>query len=83
MPDVEIDLRDDLYVQIQQLADEDFLNEDEAVEQLLSAGLEAYRTDEPGEERRDISEEFADDMWDTAGDPAGDVDGPDRDDRSL
>jgi hypothetical protein len=39
---------------------------------LLSAGLDAYTRDVSGVDRgaTDVADEFADDMWDTAEDPA-------------
>jgi hypothetical protein len=60
------------------LVDEEFVTEEEAVEELLSAGLDAYTRD-TGDDREapDVADEYADDMWDTAGDPAGG--GPDED----
>lgn len=71
VPDVELDLPDDLYAQLQRMAEEEFVNEQDAIEQLLSAGLDAYRTTESDEPAgTDLSEEFAEDMWDTAEDPA-------------
>lgn len=70
MPDVEVTLPDDLYAQLQRIAEEEFVNERDAVEQLLSAGLDAYRPRETTEPAgTDLSEEFAEDMWDTAEDP--------------
>lgn len=70
VPDVELDLPDDLYAQFQRMADEEFVSEQDAIEHLLSAGLEAYRTTETEEPAgTDLSEEFAEDMWDTAEDP--------------
>lgn len=66
MPTVEVSLPEDVLSQLERLADEEFINEDEAVEELLTAGLDAYRT--PGEDstEEDLAEEYAGDMWDTA-----------------
>jgi len=58
--------------------DEVFVTEEEAVEELLSAGLDAYTRDTgDGRETPDMADEYANDMWDTAEDPAGG--GPDED----
>lgn len=79
VPDVEVTLPDDLYGQLQRIADEEFVNEQDAVEQLLSAGLDAYRTTESTEPAgTDLSEEFAEDMWDTAEDPGARDEGGSR-----
>lgn len=70
MTKVDVTLPDDLYGQLQRIADDEFVNEQDAIEQLLSAGLDAYRTTESTEPAgTDLSEEFAEDMWDTAEDP--------------
>lgn len=76
MPNVEVSLPQDVYAQFERLADEEFVTREEAVEELLSAGLDAYTRDVSGEDRgpTDLADEFADDMWDTAEDPAADRD---------
>jgi hypothetical protein len=66
--DVEVNLPDDMYAQLQRIAEEEFLNEQDAIEHMLSAGIEAYRPQESDED--DLAEEFHEEMWDTAGDPA-------------
>ena len=78
MPTVEVSLPQDVYAQFERLVEEDFVTEEEAVEALLSAGLDAYTRDTSGDDRApDMADEYADDMWDTAEDPAGS--GPDDD----
>lgn len=70
MSDIEVTLPDDLYAQLQRFADEEFVNEQDAIESLLSAGLDAYRPRDTTEKAgTDLSEEFGEDMWDTAEDP--------------
>ncbi|WP_136716230.1 DUF7120 family protein [Halorientalis salina] len=80
MPNVEVSLPQDVHAQFERLVEEEFVTEEEAVEELLSAGLDAYTrdttTDDPG---TDMADEYADDMWDTAEDPAG----PDSDEEFL
>jgi hypothetical protein len=77
---VEVSLPQDVHAQFERLVEEEFVTEEEAVEELLSAGLDAYTrdttTDDPG---TDMADEYADDMWDTAEDPAG----PDSDEEFL
>ncbi len=70
MPDYTITLPERDQAQFEQLAEEEFVSREEAIEELLRAGIEAYRTGGSDEVAgTDISEEFADDMWDTAEDP--------------
>jgi hypothetical protein len=78
VPTVEVSLPQDVHAQFERLVDEEFVTEEEAVEELLSAGLDAYTRD-TGDDREtpDMADEYADDMWDTAEDPAGG--GPDED----
>ena len=72
MPNVEVSLPQDVYAQFERLVDEEFVTEEEAVEELLSAGLDAYTRDTSGADPgTDMADEYADDMWDTAEDPAG------------
>ncbi|MDY6766496.1 MAG: ribbon-helix-helix protein, CopG family, partial [Candidatus Nanohaloarchaea archaeon] len=43
MPQVEVSLSDELVSELERMAEgEEFVNREEAVEQLLSAGIEAY-----------------------------------------
>lgn len=72
MPDVEVSLPQDVYAQFERLVDEEFVTEEEAVEELLSAGLDAYTRDTTSDNpATDMADEYAEDMWDTAEDPAG------------
>lgn len=51
MPTVEINVPDHIEMQIAQLVDQgEFLSQEEAIEQLLSAGIKAYKTSGPVEE---------------------------------
>jgi hypothetical protein len=79
VPTVEVSLPQDVHAQFERLVDEEFVTEEEAVEELLSAGLDAYTRDVSGDDRGapDVADEYADDMWDTAEDPA--AGGPDDD----
>ena len=78
MPTVEISLPEDVHAQFDRLVDEEFVSEEAAAEELLTAGLEAYTREFTEEEGApDMADEYADDMWDTAEDPAGH--GPDDD----
>ncbi|KTG08420.1 hypothetical protein AUR64_19520 [Haloprofundus marisrubri] len=43
MAQIEITLPNDKQAQLDRLTEEEFLNEERAIEELLSAGLEAYR----------------------------------------
>ncbi|WP_336002447.1 DUF7120 family protein [Halorientalis halophila] len=73
MPTVEVSLPQDVHAQFERVVDEEFVTEEEAVEELLSAGLDAYTRDVSSDDRgaTDVADEYADDMWDTAEDPAG------------
>lgn len=79
MPTVEVSLPEGVYAQFERLVQEEFVTEEEAVEELLSMGLDAYTRDTSEDDRGapDMADEYADDMWDTAEDPAGG--GPDED----
>jgi len=70
MPTVEVSLPEDVYSQLERMTGEEFVTREEAVEELLSMGLDAY-TRNTGDEvtETDMADEFADDMWDTAEDP--------------
>lgn len=69
MPTVEVELPEDLLAQLDRLAEEDFISEEEAIEELLTAGLDAYSTPDEEPRETDIADEFAEDIWDTAEDP--------------
>ncbi|AQL43782.1 hypothetical protein BV210_14195 [Halorientalis sp. IM1011] len=79
MPTVEVSLPQDVHAQFERLVEEEFVTQEEAVEELLSSGLDAYTRNLSGDDREatDVADEFAEDMWDTAEDPA--AGGPDDD----
>ena len=70
MPEIEVTLPEEVFTEFERIAEEEFVNREEAVEELLSAGVDAYTRDYSVEET-DFAEEYADDMWDTAGGPDG------------
>ena len=71
MPEIEVSLPEELYSEFEHLVNEEFVNRDEAVEELLTAGIDAYTREFEEPEESDIAEEFAGDMWDTAEGPRG------------
>lgn len=66
MPQIEVSLPEELVSQFERMIDEEFVNRDEAVEELLTAGIDAYTREFEETSESDIAEEYADDMWDTA-----------------
>jgi len=75
MPIVEVTLPDELLSEFEQLVDEEFVTEEQAVEELLTMGIDAYNVDaiddsEPGD---DFMEGAENNLFDTASDP-GDLD---------
>ena len=70
MPQIEVTLPEEVYAEFERLAESEFLNREEAIEELLTAGVDAY-TREYEVEEVDFAEEYAQDMWDTAGGPDG------------
>ncbi|MBB6646827.1 DUF7120 family protein [Halobellus ruber] len=75
MPVVEVTLPDELLSEFEQLVDEEFVTEEQAVEELLTMGIDAYNVDvvddsEPGDDFMDGAEN---NLFDTASDP-GDLD---------
>lgn len=74
MPKFELNLSDDLYSELQQLADQEFVSEEQAVEELLTSGIEAYNVtiveDNPED---DLMQGTENNLFDTADDP-GDID---------
>ena len=75
MPIVEVTLPDELLSEFEQLVDEEFVTEEQAVEELLTMGIDAYNVDaiddsEPGD---DFLEGAENNLFDTASDP-GDLD---------
>jgi hypothetical protein len=75
MPIVEVTLPDELLSEFEQLVDEEFVSQEQAVEELLSMGIDAYNVNvvddsEPGD---DFMEGAENNLFDTASDP-GDID---------
>ncbi|MFD1686243.1 DUF7120 family protein [Halobellus litoreus] len=73
MPIVEVTLPDELLSEFEQLVDEEFVTEEQAVEELLSMGIDAYNVEvvddsEPGDDFMDGAEN---NLFDTASDPGG------------
>jgi Arc/MetJ-type ribon-helix-helix transcriptional regulator len=69
MPSAEISLPDDVDIEIRQLVDEgEFINRDQAVEELLSLGVSAYTTDESPSQTtdEDLFTQVVDDQQDPA-----------------
>lgn len=66
MPKVEIDVPDEVRSDLEHLVDEEFTNQEEAIEQLLREGLRTYTREFEEPEATDLSEEYASNMWDTA-----------------
>lgn len=72
MPDVEINIPEALYMEFERLAESEFLSKEEAVEELLSMGIEAYASQPTDDLETDLADQYADEMWDTADDTAYD-----------
>ncbi|RLM53972.1 hypothetical protein DVK02_11130 [Halobellus sp. Atlit-31R] len=73
MPIVEVTLPDELLSEFEQLVDQEFVTEEQAVEELLSMGIDAYNVEvvdesEPGD---DFMEGAENNLFDTASDPGG------------
>mgnify|MGYP006279301015 CR=1 FL=1 len=66
MPMVEIEIPDEVRSELEHLVDEEFMNQEEAIEQLLREGLRTYTREFDEPEATDLSEEYASNMWDTA-----------------
>jgi hypothetical protein len=70
MPVVEVSLPEDVYAEFERVADEEFMSEERAVEELLSLGVDAYQTG-PTEESEGIDDRLEGaegNLWDTAED---------------
>lgn len=67
MPRIEVSLSDDVHFQFERMVDEEFVNEDQAVEELLSAGLEAYNVAPEAEDRTGYEQGAEDNLFDTDG----------------
>jgi metal-responsive CopG/Arc/MetJ family transcriptional regulator len=73
MPRIDVTLPDEVLAEFEMLVDEEFISEEQAVEELLTMGIDAYRVDEAGE---DIGQDFIEvqnNLFDTAADP-GNID---------
>jgi hypothetical protein len=74
MPRIDVTLPDEVLAEFEMLVDEEFISEEQAVEELLTMGIDAYRVDEAGE---DMGQEFIEgvqnNLFDTAADP-GNID---------
>ncbi|MFB6267444.1 MAG: cell surface protein [Halodesulfurarchaeum sp.] len=58
MPTVEVNIPDHIEMQIAQLVDQgEFVSQEEAIEQLLSAGIKAYKTSGPVDDDTPIEDE--------------------------
>jgi L-lysine 2,3-aminomutase len=73
MPIVEVTLPDELLSEFEQLVSEEFVSEEQAVEDLLTMGIDAYNVDvmddsDPGD---DIIQGAENNLFDTASDPGG------------
>jgi len=69
MPTAEVSLPDDVDIEIRQLVnDGEFINRDQAVEELLSLGVSAYNTDESPNQTtdEDLFTQVVDDQQDPA-----------------
>lgn len=64
MPQLELSLSDDMDMQIDQLvSQEEFVDRQEAIEEVLSLGIKEYQTTMESKERNEM--EFADEMMET------------------
>lgn len=75
MPIVEVTLPDELLTEFEQLVDQEFVSEEQAAEELISMGIDAYNVDivdesTPGDDFMDGAEN---NLFDTASDP-GNID---------
>jgi Arc/MetJ-type ribon-helix-helix transcriptional regulator len=69
MPTAEVSLPDDVDIEISQLVEEgEFINRDQAVEELLSLGVSAYTTDDSPSDAadEDLFTQVVDDQQDPA-----------------
>lgn len=67
MSEVEVNIPEDTYVQLERLVEEEFLNRERAVEKLLTYGLEAYSEGAVGEETRSgFGDDAEENLWDTS-----------------
>jgi Arc/MetJ-type ribon-helix-helix transcriptional regulator len=55
MPTVEVNIPDQIEMQIAQLVEQgEFVSQEEAIEQLLSSGIRAYKTSGPSDDEEDM-----------------------------
>ncbi len=74
MPEIEVSLSDDTHFQLERMIEEEFVTEEQAIEELLTAGLEAYRHEPTiDEERTGFGAQAEENLFDTGSDP-GDQD---------
>lgn len=67
MAEIEVPLPEDTCVGLERLVDEEFANREQAVEELLSAGLDAHEATADAEEPPSgFAEEAKENLWDTA-----------------
>ncbi len=70
MPTFELNLSDDVYAEFQQLAEQEFVSEEQAAEDLIASGIEAYNASVVDDELRDEMLDGAENnMIDSAEDP--------------
>jgi len=67
MPTVEVNLPEALLAQLDRLTEEEFVTEEEAIEELITAGLDAYDTDPDTVEETDMAGDYGQGSWDAAG----------------
>jgi Arc/MetJ-type ribon-helix-helix transcriptional regulator len=59
MPTVEVNIPDQIEMQIAQLVEQgEFVSQEEAIEQLLSSGIRAYKTSGPSDDDEDMDMGF-------------------------
>ena len=69
MPEIEVSLSEDTHFQFERMVESEFVNEEQAMEELLAAGLEAYQSGPQEEEPRSgFSDDAEENLWDTTGD---------------
>ncbi|MFB6110438.1 MAG: hypothetical protein ABEJ60_06140 [Halodesulfurarchaeum sp.] len=71
MPVVEVSLPDELRSEFEKLVDEEFVSEEQAAEELLRRGIDAYSTNTGDDSTRadDVLEGAENNLFDTANDP--------------
>lgn len=78
MPTVEVNLPEALLAQLERLSEEEFVTEEEAIEELITAGLDAYNTGPDPVEESDMAGDYGQGSWDAAG-TSGNVEDEDDD----